>query len=125
MGPLQQLATGDGFRAWYGALGAIGAWVVHFSAVYWWMEGACDNETATGTVEPVVLGLTALLAGAGALAGVSALLTLRAARSGRLPDPRQRLAFMGMAGAVAAIVFTFAIVLEGIQVAFLDGCAPG
>ncbi|HET6830783.1 MAG TPA: hypothetical protein VFH44_05470 [Solirubrobacterales bacterium] len=123
MGPLRRLPARETALAWYGALGGIGAWILHFTAGYWYAEGACSNANAVASIEPVVIGLTVVLGAACALSGVAAFATWRGSSSGRLPDPRNRLALMGAAGVAAAIVFTFAIVLEGIQVSLLDVCA--
>lgn len=125
MAELRRLARIDALLAWYGALGAASAWAIHLVVVYAWNEAACSTGTAEEATEPLVLGVTGGLGAASLASGLAAFLTWRRARSGAVPDPRGRIVFLGLAGMIAAVVFTFATILEGVHVLFLPPCDPG
>ena len=124
MGPLRQLGARDLMLAWFGAVGSAVAWGVHLTGTYWYAEGACQNDNAVSSLTPVVIVLTAVLGAVAVLSGLAAFATWRGSSRGSLFDPRNRLAFMGAAGTVAGVVFTFAILLEGLLAVLIDGCAP-
>lgn len=121
----RHLAARDRALVWLAAAGPPLAWALHFGTTYWYAEGACANETAISSVEPVVLALTAAFAAVVAAAAAAGVSLLRRLARGELTDPRERLRFMAVVGLIGAVLFGFAIVLEGIQVLSLSACAEG
>lgn len=123
MGPLRELPRSRAALAWFGALGSAAAWGLHLTVTYWYAEGACHNETGLSSLEGVIVVLTLVLGAISLASGLAAWSTWREVRSGAESDPRGRLLLLAMAGLIGAVLFSFAIVLEGVGVLALDACA--
>lgn len=121
----RQLTLRDLSLAWFGLLGAAIAWMAQFLGGYGYEEAACSNETGTGVVEPLVLGLTVGFGAVAVVSGLAALATWRGVERGVLADPRGRVRFMAGAGLLAAVLFFLLIAAKGFLLLFLDACVPG
>lgn len=119
------MSARDRRLSWFGVGAAPVAWTLHLLISYGYEEAACSNRTGVSAVAPVIVGSGAVLL-AVSLAGMAAAFAVwRGAGSGRLPDPRGRLRFMGGFGLVASPVFAFATLLETVLALWLEACAPG
>jgi len=109
---------------WTGVVAPPLAWASHLFLGYWFEEAACSTASrgffagdhaaqAALTAAALALGLTGLAAAAWTLVG---------ARRGRVPDPRGRIAFFGVAGVAAGIFFVLITALAGTYAIVLDPC---
>lgn len=112
---------------WFALLGGPAAWTAHLLASYPLVPLACD----TGSTAPlnILTVVTALIATAAAGTGWWA---YRRARGAGAPDApgagdasESRAGFMGLAGLLVALLFTFAIVIEGLPPLLVDPCIEG
>lgn len=133
-------ARGEGRRTdvplpalWFALLGGPAAWTVHLLGSYPLVPLACRM----GTTAPlnILTAATALLSMAAAVTGGWA---HRRARSGNgdfgaptgadgvaSADTASRTGFMGLAGLLLALLFTFAIALEGLPPFLQNPCVEG
>ena len=109
---------------WFAFLGPPAAWTLHLLLGYGAEEAACSTGLDDGFVEPWVAAITVALGGATVATGLAGLRAWRAARGGAIADPRGRVAFMAFAGMAGSALFGATILLGGIQILFLDPCAP-
>lgn len=106
---------------WFALLGGPAAWTVHLLASYPLVPLACR----LGTTTPLNI-LTAVTAAiALAAAGTGGWAYRRARRAGAEGDTGDRATFMALAGLLLALLFTFAIVLEGLPPLLADPCLEG
>jgi len=112
----------------FAVLGAPIAWAVQLVSGYAVEEAACSTATGeTPVLDSPATVLWAISLGAFAvacLAGVAGLVSWTRARPTRGPELAGRVAFLGAAGALAALVFLEAIVLSAIAFIPFDPCAP-
>jgi hypothetical protein len=109
---------------WTGVFAPPLGWALHLLVGYWLEEAACSTASrrffagdhaaqigvTVGALALVVVGLAA------------SAWTLFAARRGRVPDPRGRIAFLGVAGVTAGIFFLALTALAGTYAIVLDPC---
>jgi cation transport ATPase len=100
-------------------LGAAVAWTVHFNTSYALVALGCAAVVSGPGAWLVVV--TLVCAAAAVVSGTVAVRDWRAARRGRHEQQRVLMAV----GALAAAVFTVAIVFEGVVPAFLPYCPAG
>lgn len=122
MSDARLLSARDRAVLWFAALGPGLAWSLHLLAGYGYEEAACSSGVGKGLVEPLIVGLTVVLAAVAVAGGLLGLRWLRAASRGEVDDPRGRIAFMGACGALSGLLFLGIIVLGGIQLVVLDPC---
>jgi hypothetical protein len=110
---------------WFGVLGAPVAWTFQHLAGYALTEAAC-HEAGTMWKVAVVTWTLALTAGAAAiavLAGLAAIATWRATRGASDESPTARMHFMAVMGMTLTPLFLMIILMSGIGVAAIGGCA--
>jgi hypothetical protein len=120
----------EAFRYWFGFLGAIAAYVAHFSLLYVLTEVDCASDRLAYLVFGVplihllVIVLAALALGVAVAAGIS---VWRAP----VPEPQEpagrlerlgRRAFMAYSGTVLSILFGLAILSSALPFLFLRTC---
>jgi hypothetical protein len=109
---------------WTGVFAAPLAWALHLVVGYWFEEAACSPGSrgffAHEHLAQILLTSVALALACVGLA--SALWTYRAARSGDVPDPRGRVAFLGVFGAGGGLLFLAVLALAGTYAIVLDPC---
>ena len=112
----------------FAVLGAPIAWAAQLVSGYALEEAACSTATGEGPVlgSPTAI-LWAISVGAfvvAGLAGIAGLVSWTTARADRGTEPADRIAFLGAAGALAALLFLEAIVLSAIAFVPFDPCTP-
>jgi len=112
----------------FAVLGAPVAWAVQLVSGYAVEEAACSTATGEGPVlgSPSTV-LWAISVGAfvvAGLAGIAGLVSWMRARADGGSEPAGRIAFLGAAGALAALVFLEAIVLSATAFVPFDPCSP-
>lgn len=121
----RRLTLRDEALLWLGVAGAPLAWTFHLTIAYGYDEAVCSTATGSGALLELVLALTGLCGALALAGGAAAFLTWRGARRGELLDPRGRVTFMSFAGMLSAVVFGYAILLQGVLVLVLDACTVG
>ena len=114
---------------WFAALGAVAAWAIHLF-VGWLLEevvacapAASERGEVLGVgLEAWVIGLTVVLGAVAVAAGIVGFRRWR--RRERDGPSREREAFMGLLGALAAGLFLPIILMGGLQGLALQPCAP-
>lgn len=127
----------DGWRLLLALLGAPVAWTLHLLVGYVLVAFGC--ATAWDGTDLAVLALTVLCAAAAIAAGLLGLRLWRQAQEHRLSDEEPgddepwdgrlgergaRANFLAIAGVMLAILFTYAIVIEGLPPLFAPTCSP-
>jgi len=112
----------------FAVLGPPLAWAAQLVSGYALEEAACSTAAGNAPVlaDPTTL-LWAISIGAFAvalLAGIAGLVSWLGARTAGGGEPGGRIAFLGAAGALAALVFLEAIVLSAVALVPLDSCTP-
>jgi hypothetical protein len=112
---------------WFGVLGGPAAWSLQLVVGYGLEEIACSSATAGDDlgglgVEPMIATLTAVLAGVALAAAAVSFRHYQAVSRGRIEDPRGRVGFLALGGAIASALFLVIIVLGGVQLTVLDSC---
>lgn len=109
---------------WFGVFAPPFAWALHLVVGYWFEEAACSTASRGFFSGDHVsqIGLTAAALVLALLGLAAAAWTLVGARRGLLPDPRGRIAFLGVAGVGAGVFFLAIIALAGIYAIVLDPC---
>lgn len=112
---------------WFALLGGPAAWTAHLLASYPLVPLACD--TGSTALLNILTAATAMVAAAAAGTGWWA---YRRARGAGAPDApgagdasETRAGFMGLAGLLVALLFTFAISIEGLPPLLVDPCIEG
>jgi hypothetical protein len=104
------------------------AWAVQLIGGYTVEEAACSTATGdTPTLGDPTAILWAISVGAFAvagLAGIAGLVSWLGARGSNGAQPAGRVAFLGAAGALAAVVFLEAIVLSTVAIIPFNACTP-
>jgi hypothetical protein len=112
---------------WFALLGGPVAWSAHLLASYPMVPVACRM----GTTAPLhaITAMTAAIAASAAAAGWWAWQRARGAGlpdgPGRFEASESRAGFMGLAGMLLALLFTFAILMEGLPPLLQDPCQRG
>jgi hypothetical protein len=127
---------------WFAVLGGAGAWTAH-TLTGWGLEeiicspASSSTEVLGAPLVPVIGGITAALAAVAVAALVVAWLVWRRAREAPGPEegaglaaleepaeklPMERLAFMGLVGFAANLLFLGMIVYVGIGLIFFGPC---
>lgn len=112
---------------WFALLGGPIAWTAHLLASYPLVPHACD--TGSTTLLNIVTAVTAVIAAAAAATGWWA---YRRGRRAGAPDgpgggdaSESRVGFMALTGMLVALLFTFAILIEGLPPLLVDPCTSG
>lgn len=109
---------------WFALLGGPAAWSIHLLASYPLVPLACNTGT-TAALNIVTAG-TALIAAAAAGTGWWAYRRARRAGAPNAPGAgdasESRPGFMGLLGLLVALLFTFAILIEGLPPLLVDPC---
>ena len=121
----RQLTRRDRLALWYAFLGGPALWSLHLVIVYGYEEAACSTRTGVGLVEPLIVGVSALLGAAVAGAGLAGYALWRATRREQIADPRGRVAFMSGAGALWSGLFLLIIVFSAMQLVAFEPCRAG
>jgi hypothetical protein len=121
----RNLSRRDAILLWFGVLAPPSAWTIHFALGWLFDVAACMNDTAVGTVEPLILVSTVVCAALSLAGGIAAYAIFSRVRRTELLDPRGRLLFMAVASMLGAGIFTALNVLEGVQIASFSACRPG
>jgi hypothetical protein len=120
--------TGRGPILAFAVLGAPIAWAVQLVSGYAVEEAACSTATGEapvlGSPTMVLWAISVAAFAVAGLAGIAGLVSWTRARARGGPEPARRVAFLGAAGALAALVFLEAIVLSAIAFVPFDPCAP-
>jgi hypothetical protein len=112
----------------FAVLGPPLAWAVQLVSGYAVEEAACSTATrdAPALANPGALlwGISIGAFAVACLAGVAGLASWTRARPDSESEPAGRIAFLGAAGALAALVFLLAIVLSAVAFVPFDSCTP-
>ena len=112
----------------FAVLGPPIAWAVQLVSGYAFEEAACSTGTgdaaALGNPTAILWGISIGAFAVAGLAGIAGIATWMSARAATGNEPAGRVAFLGAAGALAALVFLEAIVLSAIAIVPFDACTP-
>lgn len=102
------------------------AWALQLLLGYAIEEAACSPGSGSRSLADASRPTSGLITAAGvavaALAVLASLRTLRAVRSGRVADPRGRIAFTALAGIAGGLLFGALILLSVVALVTLDAC---
>lgn len=112
--------------AWFAVAGPPLAWALQLVSGYGIEEAACSPGSGSSSLADASRPTSAVVTAAGvvvaALAVLASLQTLRRTRSGRVADPRGRIAFTSLAGLAGGLLFGALILLSVIALVTLDAC---
>jgi hypothetical protein len=112
--------------AWFAVAGPPLAWVLQLALGYGIEEAACSPGSGSSGLADASRPTSAVITAAGvvvaALAVLASVRTLRAAQSGRIPDPRGRIVFTSLAGIAGGLLFGALILLSVVSLVTLDAC---